>query len=168
MWFLRVTCRRGRGGCPPRYMILFNTWVFPKILVPQNHPFVHRVLHYFHHPFGGSNPPIFASLMDPVVAPKKIQPACPSCCFPDSRWIHSTLRSQQSPIGKNIATQLVSRGNSPPKCLFRNPEFSQKISKNSGLGIVVICPDMIHVWYICLDLVYFMLIQVNIPVSFMY
>ncbi len=29
-------------------------WVFPKIMVPPkppNHPFVHRVFHYFHHPF---------------------------------------------------------------------------------------------------------------------
>ena len=28
-------------------------WVFPKIMVPPNHPFVHRVFHYFHHPFWG-------------------------------------------------------------------------------------------------------------------
>ena len=28
-----------------------DTWVFPKIMVPPNHPFVHRVFHYFHHPF---------------------------------------------------------------------------------------------------------------------
>ena len=29
-------------------------WVFPKIVVPPNHPFVHRVFHYFHHPFWGT------------------------------------------------------------------------------------------------------------------
>ena len=28
-----------------------NTWVFPKIGVPPNRPFVHRVFHYVHHPF---------------------------------------------------------------------------------------------------------------------
>ena len=26
-------------------------WVFPKIMVCPNHPFFHRVFHYFHHPF---------------------------------------------------------------------------------------------------------------------
>ena len=36
-------------------------WVLPKIIVPPNHPFVHRVFHYFHHPFWGKNPPIFGS-----------------------------------------------------------------------------------------------------------
>ena len=29
-------------------------WVFPKIMVPPNHPFLHRVFHDFHHPFWGS------------------------------------------------------------------------------------------------------------------
>ncbi len=35
----------------------FNIWVFPKIgeKHPPNHPFVHRVFHYFHHPFWGTN-----------------------------------------------------------------------------------------------------------------
>ena len=28
-----------------------TTWVFPKIVVPPNRPFVHRGFHYFHHPF---------------------------------------------------------------------------------------------------------------------
>ena len=28
-------------------------------MVPPNHPFVHRVFHYFHHPFWGVNTPIF-------------------------------------------------------------------------------------------------------------
>ena len=32
-------------------------WVFPKIMVPPNHPFVHRDFHYFHHPFWGVFPP---------------------------------------------------------------------------------------------------------------
>ena len=31
-------------------------WVFPKIMVPPNHPFVHSVFHYFHHPFWGVLP----------------------------------------------------------------------------------------------------------------
>ena len=30
--------------------------MFPKIMVPPNHPFVHRVFHYFHHPFWGFSP----------------------------------------------------------------------------------------------------------------
>ena len=28
--------------------------MFPKIGVPPNHPFVHRVFYYFHHPFWGT------------------------------------------------------------------------------------------------------------------
>ena len=35
-------------------------WVFLKIGVgPPNHPFVHRVFHYFHHPFWGDKHPYF-------------------------------------------------------------------------------------------------------------
>ena len=30
-------------------------WVFPKIMVPPNHPMFNRVFHYFHHPFWGEN-----------------------------------------------------------------------------------------------------------------
>ena len=36
-----------------------ETWVLPKIMIPPNHPFVHRVFHYFHHPFWGTT--IFGS-----------------------------------------------------------------------------------------------------------
>ena len=31
------------------------------LVVPPNHPFAHRVFHYFHHPFWGMFPPIFGS-----------------------------------------------------------------------------------------------------------
>ena len=27
--------------------------MFPKIVVPPNHPWINRVFHYFHHPFWG-------------------------------------------------------------------------------------------------------------------
>ena len=30
--------------------------MFPKIVVPPNHPLKHRVFHYFHHPFWGGFP----------------------------------------------------------------------------------------------------------------
>ncbi len=36
-----------------------ETWVLPKIMIPPNHPLVHRVFHYFHHPFWGTT--IFGS-----------------------------------------------------------------------------------------------------------
>ena len=36
--------------------IFIHMWVFPKIGVLPNHPFVHRVFHYFHHPFSGNYP----------------------------------------------------------------------------------------------------------------
>ena len=45
----------GGGG----YHIYIYIWMFPKIMVPPNHPFVHRVFHYFHHPFWGTS--IFGS-----------------------------------------------------------------------------------------------------------
>ena len=38
------------------YVMILVIWVFPKIMVPPNHPFVHRVFHYFHHPFWGPTP----------------------------------------------------------------------------------------------------------------
>ena len=35
-------------------------WVFPKIMVPPNHPLKNRVWnHYFHHPFWGVSIPLF-------------------------------------------------------------------------------------------------------------
>ena len=40
-------------------MVYVGIWVFPKIMVPPNHPFVHRVFHYFHHPFWGVKYPYF-------------------------------------------------------------------------------------------------------------
>ncbi len=36
-----------------------DIWAFPKISVPPNHPFVHRVFHDFHHPFWGVKSPYF-------------------------------------------------------------------------------------------------------------
>ena len=30
--------------------------MFPKIMVPPNHPNINRVFHYFHHPFWGKHP----------------------------------------------------------------------------------------------------------------
>ena len=39
----------------------FYIWVFPKIMVPPNHPFVHGVFHYFHLPFWGPTP-IFGNI----------------------------------------------------------------------------------------------------------
>ena len=39
-----------------------SIWVFPKIGVPPNHEFVHRVFHEINHPFWGFyHPPIFGS-----------------------------------------------------------------------------------------------------------
>ena len=38
------------------HVYIMNIWLFPKIVVPPNHPFVHRVFHYFHHPFWGFSP----------------------------------------------------------------------------------------------------------------
>ena len=59
-WFIM------RGSCVKRklhllrdysYPIGSDIWVFPKIWEKtQNHPFVHRVFHYFHHPFWGVFP----------------------------------------------------------------------------------------------------------------
>ena len=39
------------------HVYIMNIWLFPKIMgKPPNHPFVHRVFHYFHHPFWGFYP----------------------------------------------------------------------------------------------------------------
>ena len=40
------------------YIIIYiiDIWVFPKIMAPPNHPFVHRVFHYVHHLFWGFSP----------------------------------------------------------------------------------------------------------------
>ena len=35
---------------------IWGKWVFPKIMVPPNHPLKNRVFHYFHHPFWGKHP----------------------------------------------------------------------------------------------------------------
>ena len=53
---------RGRSG--PRNHFFhphFTNWVFPKIMGKKNKiiPFVHRVFHHLHHPFGGFSHPYF-------------------------------------------------------------------------------------------------------------
>ena len=50
IWF------KGRSCCVRNYslywlIVLYTIWVFPKIMVPPNHPFVHRVFHEINHPF---------------------------------------------------------------------------------------------------------------------
>ena len=45
-------------------MCWFAAWVFPKIMVPPNHPLKNRVFHYFHHPVWA---PLFLEI--------------PMCCF---------------------------------------------------------------------------------------
>ena len=81
-------------------------WVFPKIMVPPNHPFVYRVFHFFHHPFLGT--PIFGNNHLHTVS--KLPPICtqvdrakslvadgpyplgttPSCYCPCSEFWHQT------------------------------------------------------------------------------
>ena len=36
-------------------MKMENMWVFPKMMVPPNHPMFNRVFQYFHHPFWGTS-----------------------------------------------------------------------------------------------------------------
>ncbi len=42
--------------------IYIYIWVFPKIMVPPKHPFVHSVFHEINHPFWGVCPPIFGNI----------------------------------------------------------------------------------------------------------
>ena len=53
---------RGFGLQGSWWSVLFKytIWVFPKIGVPPNHPFLIEVFHYFHHPFWGA--PIFGNI----------------------------------------------------------------------------------------------------------
>ena len=57
---------------------LTHIWVFPKIMVPPNHPFVHRVWnHYFNHPFWGVKSPYFWKLFNrkpPLQRPRRTWP----------------------------------------------------------------------------------------------
>ncbi len=50
--------KQGAVGTPGKTQFLDRSfWVFPKIMgKPPNHPFVHRVFHYFHRPFWGPTP----------------------------------------------------------------------------------------------------------------
>ena len=50
IWFDPKKTLTVRYGCQPKNRVFY----------PPNHPFVHRVFHYFHHPFGGT--PIFGNI----------------------------------------------------------------------------------------------------------
>ena len=54
--FRKILANREMGGkfCSSERTNKFGC--FQKWWYPQNHPFVHRVFHYFHHPFWGKNP----------------------------------------------------------------------------------------------------------------
>ena len=44
------------------------SWVFPKIMVPPNHPLKNRDYHYFHRPFWGGFPtPILGNIQVPLI-----------------------------------------------------------------------------------------------------
>ena len=52
----RVALCRGETPVKGRFWlgeIFGRMWVFPKIMVSPNHPWINRVFHYFHHPFFG-------------------------------------------------------------------------------------------------------------------
>ena len=40
-------------SCRDIWYIYISIWMFPKIVVPPNHPLKNRLFHYFHHPFWG-------------------------------------------------------------------------------------------------------------------
>ena len=53
----RESWRRMRGqGLELLVLLGESIWVFPKIMVPPNHPLKNRVFHFFHHPFWGNYP----------------------------------------------------------------------------------------------------------------
>ena len=88
--------------------ILFPTkWVFPKIMVPPNHPFVHRVFHYFHHPFGDTT--IFGSTPKYVLIISYYSSAFKfptSICTPNTSQILGINRLQK---GLRIGFQISAR-----------------------------------------------------------
>ena len=66
-WIASEDCTKGRSLIPMLEMVIMSSqrkieiliiylgiWMFPKIGVPPNHPFAHRVFHYYHHPFWGT------------------------------------------------------------------------------------------------------------------
>ena len=59
----RGTVPRCQGQLDKFLYLYMGVSVFPKIMVPPNHPFVHRVFHEINHPFWGGlkTPPIFGS-----------------------------------------------------------------------------------------------------------
>ena len=54
-------------------VVVLNIWVFPKIRVPPNYPFIHfdRVFHYFNHPFWAFYPYFWNS---PIICLSLYQP----------------------------------------------------------------------------------------------
>ena len=66
-------------------------WLFPKIGVPPNHPFVHRVFHYFHHPFWSAlifgNTQIYHLEIAPIYGPTRCLVKAMMCSFPQE-WLH--------------------------------------------------------------------------------
>ena len=67
----------------------FPLWMFPKIVgeTPPNHPFVHRVFPYFHHPFWGT--PIFGNtLMDLIAIGCRWNLGGPHPCRESSWHVH--------------------------------------------------------------------------------
>ena len=65
------------------------TWMFPKIVVPPNHPMFNRVFHYFHHPFWGKIPYFWKA------------PTSTSCCVCLKNMSLETLSiaGVQAPLG---------------------------------------------------------------------
>ena len=87
----------------------FSLWVFPKIVVPPNHQFVHRVFPYFHHPFWGTHPYFwFNTLIGPIQKHEQPNPFQP----PSVKRIRTSTSPSALKSG-GIKIRLGSNGSMP-------------------------------------------------------
>ena len=116
-------------------------------MVPPNHPFVHRVFHYFHHPFWGF-PPIFGNThFISSIFQKTSSPSIPT-------GINDHPRPA---VARHVEVDPSSRErvHLPPlenRNIIPTQKWRVRCNRDSNFIMVT---HTIHVWYIYLHLPYF-------------
>ena len=89
-------------------------WMFPKIMVPPNHPLKNRVFHYFHHPFWGETPLFLVqhpyvfvagkySHGDRIPIPEMLQAKTSSTVASSWTWDSNASWEDKIPLGPPLA-----------------------------------------------------------------
>ena len=91
---------------------------------PPNHRFVHRVFHYFHHPFWGVYHPYFWTHPNGSF-PSDMHPRCEISRLRDFKKLHPTI--PKTPMGSLQPGKFKAKGTSTSPSCFKETHLNQHL-----------------------------------------